>query len=295
MSKKNLLKLLVLGALVVIISIIVVMSDQAKTVKFNQKTVIATVNEIEITQGYLEKKFQSLPEEYKGVFQNDREGFLDELIIRELLYQEAERLGLGKNVTNIDEAERKKDAYIQELIRELTKKVKITETEMKSFYSARQTEMKGMDYEEVKASIQAYLTQQKQGEMLEKYISDLKNKAKIVKNMEWIKAQEAAKPKNALDDALKNGKPTVLDLGSDSCIPCQMMKPIFEELEKEYKGRANIILLDVYEYRDLANKYRVRAIPTQVFFDKDGNQVWRHEGFLAKEEIIKKLQELGVK
>jgi thioredoxin 1 len=89
--------------------------------------------------------------------------------------------------------------------------------------------------------------------------------------------------------------PTVMDIGSGSCIPCKMMKPIFEELEKEYQGKANIVLLDINEYRDVANKYQVQVIPTQFFFDRNGNQTWRHEGFLAKEEIIKKLEELGVK
>ncbi|MCL6591841.1 MAG: thioredoxin family protein [Firmicutes bacterium] len=88
--------------------------------------------------------------------------------------------------------------------------------------------------------------------------------------------------------------PTVLDMGSGTCIPCKMMKPIFEELEKEYQGRANIILLDVNDYRDLSTQYQVRVIPTQIFFDKQGKQVWRHEGYLAKEDIVKKLKELGV-
>ena len=86
----------------------------------------------------------------------------------------------------------------------------------------------------------------------------------------------------------------MLDIGAGSCIPCKMMKPIFEELEKKYKERANIILLEISEHRDIASKYRVRVIPTQIFFDKNGNEYWRHEGFLAKDEIIKKLNELEV-
>jgi len=73
-----------------------------------------------------------------------------------------------------------------------------------------------------------------------------------------------------------------------------MMKPIFDELKQEYGDRANIILLEISEYRSIANKYNVRIIPTQIFFDKQGNIFWRHEGFLPKEEIIKKLKELGV-
>jgi thioredoxin 1 len=103
-----------------------------------------------------------------------------------------------------------------------------------------------------------------------------------------------APPKNPLTLALTNGKPTVLDFGADYCQPCKMMKPIFEELEKEYQSKANVILLDINEYRDLTNEYKVRLIPTQIFFDKDGKPYWRHEGFLSKQEIVKKLIELGI-
>ena len=121
----------------------------------------------------------------------------------------------------------------------------------------------------------------------------MKSSAEIVLNEEWIKVQQASKPKNPLSEALKNGKPTVLDMGASTCIPCKMMKPIFEELEKEYEGRANILLLEISDYRDIANKYNVRVIPTQIFFDKNGVQYWRHEGFLSKEDIINKINESG--
>ena len=96
-----------------------------------------------------------------------------------------------------------------------------------------------------------------------------------------------------MEVSLNNGLPTVLDLGSSSCIPCKMMKPIFAELETELADKANILLLDISEYNTLADKYEVRVIPTQIFFDSEGKQYWRHEGFLAKEDILKKLQETG--
>jgi len=124
--------------------------------------------------------------------------------------------------------------------------------------------------------------------------TDTSDKPIIEKPKPITKKDAPEKSKNPLDIMLSNKKPTVLDLGSSTCIPCKMMKPIFEELEKEYKDRANIILLDIYEHQDLTKKYQVWVIPTQIFFDKDGNQNWRHEGFLAKDKIIEKLKELGV-
>ncbi len=258
-----------------------------------EKDILAVVGDFRIKKEYLEERYQFLPEQYKDIYKNDKEGFLEQLIIRELLYQEAEQKGLTKNLADTD-MERKKDTAIELLIRDVTDKIEIPEKEIEDFYNAHQSEMRGKSYSEVKEEIRSYLKEQKQGEVITQYIDNLKEKVKVIRNEEWIKEQRRLKPPNPLDKALKSGKPTVLDLGAGYCVPCKMMKPIFEELEREYEGKANIILLEISEYRDLANRYRVRVIPTQIFFDKNGNQYWRHEGFLPKEEIVKKLKELGV-
>lgn len=91
------------------------------------------------------------------------------------------------------------------------------------------------------------------------------------------------------------GMVTMVDLGAKKCIPCKMMAPILEELEKEYKDRAAIIFIDVWQHKDQAEKFKIKAIPTQIFFDKNGKEVERHTGFIDKKSIIAKLEKLGVK
>lgn len=91
------------------------------------------------------------------------------------------------------------------------------------------------------------------------------------------------------------GMVTMVDLGARKCIPCKMMAPILVKLEKDYKGRAAIIFLDVWEDPAPAKRFGIRAIPTQIFFDKKGEEVWRHEGFLSEKDIIKQLTRMGVK
>jgi thioredoxin 1 len=91
------------------------------------------------------------------------------------------------------------------------------------------------------------------------------------------------------------GMVTMVDLGAKKCIPCKMMAPILVKLEKDYKGRAAIIFLDVWEDSAPAKRFRIRAIPTQIFFDKKGEEVWRHEGFMSEKDIIKQLTKMGVK
>jgi len=87
----------------------------------------------------------------------------------------------------------------------------------------------------------------------------------------------------------------VVDLGADKCIPCKMMAPILAELRKEYEGRVTVDFIDVWKNPDAGRPYKIRVIPTQIFFDADGKEVWRHEGFLPKEEFVKKFAEMGVK
>lgn len=99
---------------------------------------------------------------------------------------------------------------------------------------------------------------------------------------------------NPLERALKSGMPVVADFGRGECIPCKMMKPILEELMQTYKGKAEIFIFDIDEYSDLTTQYGIQMIPTQIFFDKSGKEVMRHEGFMEKDKIIEQLNELGV-
>ena len=86
----------------------------------------------------------------------------------------------------------------------------------------------------------------------------------------------------------------MIELGSKTCIPCQMMQPILEELRKEYKGQLEVPFWDVYEHPEKAKAYKIRVIPTQVFVGADGKELFRHEGFFAKADILAKFKEHGV-
>lgn len=87
---------------------------------------------------------------------------------------------------------------------------------------------------------------------------------------------------------------TMVDLGATACIPCKMMAPIIEELAAEYRGKAAIIFIDVWQNPDEAKKFKVSMIPTQIFFDRTGNEIYRHSGFLDKKTIVAQLAQMGV-
>ncbi len=91
------------------------------------------------------------------------------------------------------------------------------------------------------------------------------------------------------------GMVTMVDLGAKKCVPCKMMAPIMAELEKEFKDRAAIVFIDVWEHPEAGPKYGIGIIPTQIFFDAHGKEMLRHEGFYEKAAIIAELTKLGVK
>jgi len=88
--------------------------------------------------------------------------------------------------------------------------------------------------------------------------------------------------------------PRLVDLGADKCIPCKMMAPLLEELKKEYAEKFRVEFYDVWKNPDVSKDYGIKLIPTQIFYDASGKELFRHEGFFSKEDILAKWKELGV-
>ena len=94
--------------------------------------------------------------------------------------------------------------------------------------------------------------------------------------------------------ALPSGRPVLLELGSRHCLPCRQMAPILEELRQDYGGHLEVVSVDVNEQPESARRFGIQVIPTQVFLDTSGREVFRHIGFYPKEELLAKLRELGL-
>lgn len=88
--------------------------------------------------------------------------------------------------------------------------------------------------------------------------------------------------------------PRLLDLGADKCIPCKMMAPLLEELKQEYAGRLEIEFIDVWKNPKAGRQYGIRVIPTQIFYDMDGKEFRRHQGFIGKADILAVFKQEGI-
>jgi len=109
------------------------------------------------------------------------------------------------------------------------------------------------------------------------------------------RAELPSAPAAAINQALISGKPTVIDLGARSCLQCKKMAPILESLAAEYKGNASVLFIDVSKDSAAADRFKVRMIPTQIFFDAKGKEVKRHVGFMDKAGIVRELKGAGLR
>jgi thioredoxin 1 len=100
--------------------------------------------------------------------------------------------------------------------------------------------------------------------------------------------QESSKQVGSTDGKSESAQITFIELGSVTCIPCKQMQPVMKSIETRYAGQVEVVFHDVWKDKAPAQKYGIKLIPTQVFLDKEGKEIMRHEGFLA-EAIIDSL------
>jgi thioredoxin 1 len=109
-----------------------------------------------------------------------------------------------------------------------------------------------------------------------------------------VKEASSATTSSQSQPGTQAGLPRLVDLGAGKCIPCRKMAHILEELKKEYAGRMEVEFKDVWKNPDAGKAYGIEVIPTQIFYDVSGKELFRHVGFFGKEDILGKWQELGV-
>ena len=99
---------------------------------------------------------------------------------------------------------------------------------------------------------------------------------------------------DTMSNAKKQGKTVMLEIGAAGCIPCDEMEPVLEKLRTDYKGKLEVLVIDVRQDRENAPRLGVRTIPTQIFVNKDGKEFHRHMGFYSYEKIRTVLKKQGL-
>ena len=248
------------------------LDDTPAAEAFSPDTVLATVNSEKIRPADVESLLKTIPESQRKAYARDKQALLESVITQTLLLQEAKRLNVAggassPNPENATAQEQRRNERIKALLeQEALNDIQVQESELRNFYEQNKEQIpEESSFEDVQAQLRPYVLQMKQRQAVNDYIGRLMSKASISRNQDWIEAQKAAAADNPLTRALETGRPVLADFGRGTCTPCKMMQPILEELQEQYKGEAEILILDVGEYPLLTRKAGIRAIPTQIF------------------------------
>ena len=257
---------------------------------------IALVNDRIITVGQFSREIVKVPAPFQDMFREDPTQFLEQMILKEVLLQEANRQGVKADSTA--KGEDAEASIIQNLLKkEVLDKVKVDSEEVEKLYRQHRAQMGGKPLNEVGPFIEGAIREARGKEQMGEYVLALKEKAKIEIDEKRLQAIASPTPPTntgeEFKNALQSGKPVLVDFGANSCMPCRQIRPILKEVGQEYAGKAEVLVIDVYKYKELAGEYRVQVIPTLIFFDKSGKEVYRHMGAWDKASIVGKLKEAG--
>jgi len=92
-------------------------------------------------------------------------------------------------------------------------------------------------------------------------------------------------------EVIQSSQPVLVDFWATWCAPCRMVAPTVEELAREYAGKAKFVKVNTDENPDLASRYKIRGIPTLMFF-KNGQMVDQIIGAVPKAHLKTKLDAL---
>jgi thioredoxin 1 len=105
--------------------------------------------------------------------------------------------------------------------------------------------------------------------------------------------QVAARPEASAVDpvlkALEAGKPAVIEFGANACVSCREMKPVLAALAQSHGDRITVADVDILKEREYISRYQIRLMPTQIFFDAQGQEIGRHMGKISGDEILARL------
>ena len=267
------------------------------------RQILAQVNDEKITVEQFNKEVAKMVDPLQEMFHEEPLQFLEGMITKRLLLQEAKKQGSSAPVKTFKDTAKDslppEEALVMAFMeKKFSSQPEVTPKEIEGFYSIFKGQMGGKTLKEVAPIIEQILREGKQRESAEQFIKELRNTAKIEIDQGRIKKISVKPPESNTDEdfkkALSKGKPFLVDFGANSCIPCRQMRPILKEVDKEYAGKTKALIIDVYKYQGLAMEYKIQLIPTLVFFDSKGKEVFRHVGVLDKKTIVAKLKEIGM-
>ena len=89
-------------------------------------------------------------------------------------------------------------------------------------------------------------------------------------------------------EVIKSDLPVLVDFTATWCGPCKQLAPIVDKLADELEGRVKVGKLDVDAARAIAEKFRIRSVPTLLVF-RGGEKTAEHAGLTTRDNLVKLL------
>ena len=253
--------------------------------------VILKADGLSITAKEVNEEIAKAPQEIQAQLKKNAFFVLENMATKKLLVNLAKsKMPVMKNDTAlIPEAD-----LLQGYFNDVVSKVEVSDKEVADFYENNKDMCGGATLDQMKDALKQYVLQQKQQEVVDEHIRTLGKRMPVEVSLAWTKEQSVLAKDNPVDKVRASEKPSLVDFGSTGCKPCDMLAPILETLKKKYADKLNVVFVHVGQEQILASRYGIQTIPMQLFYDKDGKEVYRHVGFIPQQDIEKKLAEMGV-
>ncbi|MDA8123737.1 MAG: thioredoxin domain-containing protein [Deltaproteobacteria bacterium] len=269
------------------------------------KPVLASVNGETISVARFQAELEKIDPATRDLVKEDPGKMLDVMITRTLLLQQAKKEGVAAPKAGVapTPAAGLDDAETATIMAYLEKKLAalppLAPEVAEQIYEAYKGQMAGRKKEDVIPLIRQMVEEQRQAEEAEKLVAGLRKDAKIeidgkaLQTLVVVPAGMETQSEADFRKALAGGKPLIVDFGSNSCLPCRQLRPVLQKVRQDYTGKLEVLIIDVQKYQQLAAEYQVQVIPTVVFFDRAGREVFRQQGFMSEEKVKERLAKLG--
>lgn len=255
--------------------------------------ILLQAGKVIVTGAELQKKVDCASKQDREQYKKNRFFLLEQEATNKLL------LSLARSEfarTKTDCAGQTDPELIRKFIQDtVAAKVSVSDVEVIDYYEANKEMCGGATFVEARNELKEYALEAKRQKVTREYIRTLGQRVPIVVSAAWVKDQAKLTRDNPVDQARASGKPSVVDFGAVGCRPCDMMTPVLKALKEKYAGKVNVLFVHVRQENILAARYGVETIPIQVFFDKNGKEVYRHLGYFPQDQIELKLRQMGVK
>jgi len=195
---------------------------------------------------------------------------------------------------NVDVESIPKRQIIQRFTESLATEVTVADSDIETFYKENESMFCGTPLDKVRGRIKSYVLQDKRQRFVDDYIRQLGRNMEIVVSAKWVQEQAERAQDNPLDKARSSGKPTLAVFSAASCCGPDRMLPVVKGVRKAFGEALSVVYIEPRKEQILAARCGVRSIPTQIFFDRTGKEVYRHSGFLGEASILEQLKKMGL-